>query len=154
MSWESFIRIQLLVQSDSYIGYLVTHTRARTCVGVGELRNEVVTWTSVSNYRIGVGVSSLAQINSALGAVLWRKTATKSQSVSCVDPPTHAVNNNARLLGFVVIQNCARLLNATTSTFRGVPGERRLQLRWVLPCREHSSIVSLSAVDRTSICTF
>jgi hypothetical protein len=38
--------------------------------------------------------------------------AVKTRSVSCVDAPTHAVNNNARLVGFIVIQSDARLLNS------------------------------------------
>jgi hypothetical protein len=59
--------------------------------------------------------------------------AARTQSVSCVDLPTHAANNNAC---FIVIQSGARLLNANTSAIRGVPGEIKLQLHWLFACAE------------------
>jgi hypothetical protein len=49
-------------------------------------------------------------------------------SISCVDPPTHASNNNVWMPGFVVIRDGARLLNASASTARAVRREIKLQL--------------------------
>jgi hypothetical protein len=61
--------------------------------------------------------------------IFMTENGRQGTSISCVDPPTHASNNNVWMLGFVVIRNGARLLNANASTAGAVRREIKLQLQ-------------------------